>query len=130
MLFFKQQSLICKLFQQLISKWPCSQLITLVYTWRFKYSPGLPDGFFHTKNPYLGKFWRALEWTMLVCFMTFWNILRPFGKHNLWPFGIVFGNLSFGIFFPFWFVWTKKNLATLVFTLIRHNIFFALFRPN
>jgi hypothetical protein len=26
----------------------------------------------------LGKFWRALEWKMLVYFMTMWNILRPF----------------------------------------------------
>jgi hypothetical protein len=47
--------------------------------------PGLPDGFFQTKNPYLGKFWRALEWKMLVYFMTFWNIL--------WPFGIIYGRL-------------------------------------
>jgi hypothetical protein len=40
------------------------------------------------------------------------------------PFGIFYGNLeyfmaiwyslwSFGIFFPFWYVWTNKNLATL-----------------
>jgi hypothetical protein len=34
---------------------------------------------FQTKNPNLGKFWRALEWKMLVYFMTIWNILRPFG---------------------------------------------------
>jgi hypothetical protein len=26
-----------------------------------------------------GKFWTALEWKMLVHFMTIWNILRPFG---------------------------------------------------
>jgi hypothetical protein len=40
---------------------------------------------FQTKNPDLGKFWRALEWKMLVYFMTIWNIL--------WPFGIIFGRL-------------------------------------
>jgi hypothetical protein len=34
---------------------------------------------FKTKNPNLGKFWRALEWKMLVYFMTIWNIIHPFG---------------------------------------------------
>jgi hypothetical protein len=34
---------------------------------------------FHNKNPYLGIFWRALEWKMLVYFMPIWNILRSFG---------------------------------------------------
>jgi hypothetical protein len=29
----------------------------------------------------------------------------------LQPFGLVCGH--FGIFFPFWHVWTKNNLATL-----------------
>jgi hypothetical protein len=33
-----------------------------------------------TKNPNLGKFWRMLEWKMLVCFIAIWPILRPFGK--------------------------------------------------
>jgi hypothetical protein len=31
----------------------------------FVFPAGLPDGFFHTKNPDLGKLWRALEWKML-----------------------------------------------------------------
>jgi hypothetical protein len=35
--------------------------------------------YFQTKNPNLGKFWMALEWKMLVYFMTISNILRPFG---------------------------------------------------
>jgi hypothetical protein len=43
--------------------------------------------------------------------MAIWNILRPFGICNLQPFGIVCGHLVH--FFPFWYVWTKKNLATL-----------------
>jgi hypothetical protein len=30
---------------------------------------------------------------------------------NFWPFGIDSGTY---IFFPFWYVWTKKNLATLL----------------
>jgi hypothetical protein len=31
--------------------------------------------------------------------------------YSLWPFGIVCRHL---VFFPFWYVWTKKNLATLL----------------
>jgi hypothetical protein len=34
---------------------------------------------FQTKNPILGKFWRALEWKMRVYFMVIWNILLSFG---------------------------------------------------
>jgi hypothetical protein len=33
--------------------------------------PRLPDGLFQTKNPNLDKFWRALDWKMLLCFMFF-----------------------------------------------------------
>jgi hypothetical protein len=32
-----------------------------------------------TKNPYLGKFWRVLQWKMLIHFMAIWYILFPFG---------------------------------------------------
>jgi hypothetical protein len=35
--------------------------------------------YFKTKNPNLYKFWRALEWKMLVYFMTNLDIVRPFG---------------------------------------------------
>jgi hypothetical protein len=35
---------------------------------------------FQTKNPNLGKFWRALEWKMSIYFIAIWNILRTFGK--------------------------------------------------
>jgi hypothetical protein len=35
--------------------------------------------YFQTKNPNLGKFWRALHWKRLVYFMAIWNILRTFG---------------------------------------------------
>jgi hypothetical protein len=43
---------------------------------------------FQTKNPNWGKFWRALEWKMLVCifyghlgyFTVLWCILWPFGN--------------------------------------------------
>jgi hypothetical protein len=34
--------------------------------------------YFQTKNPNLGKFWRDLDWKMLIYFMAIWNILRAF----------------------------------------------------
>jgi hypothetical protein len=51
--------------------------------------------YFQTKNPYLGKFWRALKKKVVVYLMAIWYILRPFG-----------------IFFPIPYC-TKTNLATL-----------------
>jgi hypothetical protein len=43
--------------------------------------------YFETKNPNLGKFWRAVKKTILNTFILwpFWNIL--------WPFGILYGPL-------------------------------------
>jgi hypothetical protein len=35
---------------------------------------------FQTKNPVLGKFWSALDWKMLIHFVTNWNILPRFGE--------------------------------------------------
>jgi hypothetical protein len=45
--------------------------------------------------------------------VTFYGHLEYFTAiwYNLQPFGIVCGH--FGIFLPFWHVWTKKYLATL-----------------
>jgi hypothetical protein len=34
--------------------------------------------FVFTKNPDLGKFWSALEWKILVYFMTIWNVFGHF----------------------------------------------------
>jgi hypothetical protein len=34
---------------------------------------------FQTKNPNLGKFWRALDWKMFQYCLTIWNILWIFG---------------------------------------------------
>jgi hypothetical protein len=34
---------------------------------------------FLTKNPNLGKFWKAVDWKILIHFMTIWNILPTFG---------------------------------------------------
>jgi hypothetical protein len=35
--------------------------------------------YFQAKNTNLGKFWRALHWKILKCFMAIWNILQTFG---------------------------------------------------
>jgi hypothetical protein len=60
---------------------------------------GCQMAYFPTKNPNFGKFWRALEWKMLVYFMANW--------YNLWPFSIVC--CHFVIFSHFWYVWTKQK---------------------
>jgi hypothetical protein len=49
-----------------------------------------------TKNPYLGIFWKALEWKTLINCLTIFNILKPFGYGllvhipSLWTFGCIF----------------------------------------
>jgi hypothetical protein len=61
--------------------------------------PGLPDGtcIFKTKNPNLGKFWRALECNRLVYYMA-----------------LLYGDLlQFGIFSFVLVYCVRKNLATL-----------------
>jgi hypothetical protein len=35
---------------------------------------GCQMAYFQTKNPYLGKFWRDLQWKFLVYFMAIWSI--------------------------------------------------------
>jgi hypothetical protein len=65
----------------------------------------LPDGLSSYQKSQFGYFLRVLEWKMLVF---------------LWPFDIYYGHMlyfmavwyslfSFGIYFPFWNVWTKKS---------------------
>jgi hypothetical protein len=63
--------------------------------------------YFHTQNPNLGKFWRALKWKRLAYSTAIWNTFRPFGVHfglleyisairNMFrPFGIYFGHLEY-----------------------------------
>jgi hypothetical protein len=34
---------------------------------------------FQTNNPNFGKFWKALDWKMLIYFMASWTILETFG---------------------------------------------------
>jgi hypothetical protein len=41
-----------------------------------RFDQGCQMVYFQTKNPDLGKFWRALQWKMLVYFMDIWHILH------------------------------------------------------
>jgi hypothetical protein len=79
---------------------------------------GLPDC--QTQNTNLGKFWRALQWKILVYFTAIWYILWPFGIlyghlvycmvnwYILWPFGIFYGHLvcfTYGRLVYFMAIW-------------------------
>jgi hypothetical protein len=56
-----------------------------------------------TKNPDLGKFWRVLQWKMLVYFiMTIWPILRPFG--------IFWGNLVHCL--VIWYIFSRFGMLS------------------
>jgi hypothetical protein len=72
-------------------------------------SQGCQMVYFQIKNRNLGKFWRVLQWKMLVYFIDIWSILRPFYTYN--------GHLVY--FVVIWYIFsillycTKKNLATL-----------------
>jgi hypothetical protein len=60
---------------------------------------------FQTKNPKLGKFWRALDWKMLIYFMPLWNILQTFGMfHN----HLLHSVFIWYIFFRFWYHVPRK----------------------
>jgi hypothetical protein len=81
---------------------------------------------FRTKDPDLGKFWRALDGKMLIYFMAIWNILRTFG--------IFYEHLVHFVFFRYIFqvlvLCTQKNLATLIGTIESiapryHRFFFS-----
>jgi hypothetical protein len=78
--------------------------------------------YFQTKNPNFGKFWRDLQWKMLVYLMSVWSILRHlvylvFISFVLWSFDIdssVWCILPrFGVFYLSLLCCNKKNLATL-----------------
>jgi hypothetical protein len=58
---------------------------------------------FQTKNPNLGKFWRAFELKIVVYFMVIRNILRSFGVF-LWP----FGNVA-----VIWYIFTRFGILCL-----------------
>jgi hypothetical protein len=81
------------------TRYYCGEIVsTRTIFWRdYQVNPAIVKEFF---DNILSK------WNMLVYFTAIW--------YHLCPFGIVDSRLgSFGIFFPFWYVWNKKNLAAL-----------------
>jgi hypothetical protein len=72
---------------------------------------GLPDGLFSNQK---SKFWYNLEGLGIETVVIFYGLLEYFTAilYNLQPFGTVCGHLVY--FIPFWYVWTKKNLSTLL----------------
>jgi hypothetical protein len=66
--------------------------------------------YFEFKNPNLGKFWRDLLRKMLVYFTAVWYIFIAIW-YVLWPLSRFYGYMV--DFTPFWYLCTKKNLATL-----------------
>jgi hypothetical protein len=65
---------------------------------------------FQTKYLTLGKFWRVLQWKMLVYFSAIGSILLSFLLYYSASWYIL---LSFGIFFPRFGLFYQENLATL-----------------
>jgi hypothetical protein len=61
--------------------------------------------YFQTKNPNLGKFWRELQWNMLVYFMDIWFILWPLGLfHSNWVYFVVIWYI-----FPVYGMWYQEK---------------------
>jgi hypothetical protein len=124
----RKQEKICPLriaFSPNVCMYISSRLVACIHIWKYRLwkhmsasllccaDQGCQMVCFQTKNPSVGKFWRALDWKMLI--------------YILWPFGILYGYFwyymtiwyilySFGTFFRFWYHVPKKNLATLVLT--------------
>jgi hypothetical protein len=71
---------------------------------------GCQIAYFQTKNPNLGKFWKALQWEMLVYVIATWSIYG----HLVYFVALWYILWLFGTFFPVLVSCTKKNLATLV----------------
>jgi hypothetical protein len=64
---------------------------------------------FQTKNPNLGKFWRAIDWKMFLYFMAILEYFQTFGIfYDHWVHFVFIWYI-----FPVWVIFTKKNLATL-----------------
>jgi hypothetical protein len=70
--------------------------------------------YFQIKNLSLGKFLRALDWKMLIYFMSICNILQTFG---IFYDHLVHFKSIWHIFIRFWYHVPRKNLATLSRTL-------------
>jgi hypothetical protein len=64
---------------------------------------GCQMAYFLTKNPKLGKFWRALEWIRLEYYMALLNILRYIGNLVYCrPIRQFSGKMVY--FHPFWYI--------------------------
>jgi hypothetical protein len=79
----------------------------------------LPDGiFFQTKTPNLGKFGRVLQWKIHIGIFYFHLVYFQ-------PFDIFYGHLAY--FLAIWYIFpvlvccSKKNLATLLETMVLPN---------
>jgi hypothetical protein len=70
--------------------------------------------YFQSKNPNLGKFWRALEWKSLVYSLALCNILHPFGIYYSYLLNFMAFWWQFGIFPHVLVHCVIKNLATLL----------------
>jgi hypothetical protein len=55
--------------------------------------------------PNLGKFWRDLEWKMLVHDMAIWNVLQAFGIFL----GYIFGNLVALLVYIFGILYLERS---------------------
>jgi hypothetical protein len=66
--------------------------------------------YFQTKNTNLGKFWKVLQWKMLVYFMAILVFLRPTVVFH----GHLYAFVDIWYIFPNLVFCAKKNLATLV----------------
>jgi hypothetical protein len=63
---------------------------------------GCQMAYFETKNPDLGKFWKVLQWKVLVYYMSIWCRYCMAIWYILWPLGGFYGCLLH--FPPFWYV--------------------------
>jgi hypothetical protein len=70
---------------------------------------------FKPKIPNLDKFWRVLQWKILVYFMTIWSILRPLE--------IFYGHLVY--FSPFWYFVPRKIWQPYLAQRTNQSLFFA-----
>jgi hypothetical protein len=91
--------------------------------------------YFQTKNPNLGKFWRALEWKRLVYSSYFiLKILRPLGIHfmAIWSFGgiwVYFPPLWYIVSRKIWQPWSTGELRLAIENFVGDKKFFIFGQP-
>jgi hypothetical protein len=87
-----------------------TQCINISHLFPLVYIQGCQMVSFQTKNPNVGKFWRALDWKLLIYFMAVRNILQTFDTfyYQLVHFALIW------YIFLVWVSCTKKNLSMLL----------------